>query len=97
MFHDTGFPFLDGLKPYADRSGGDGEPRGDGKALAKTEEAPQALADCIRSLTPDILDLRKMKHRTPFTAIVNQQLRRLKRGELKLDRKAKGWLARTVS
>jgi hypothetical protein len=45
----------------------DGEPKGDGKALAKTEEAPQALPEGIRSMTPEILDFRKMKHRTPFT------------------------------
>ncbi len=43
------------------------EPRWDGKALAKTEEAPQALPEGIQSLTPEMLDLRKMKHRTPFT------------------------------
>ena len=43
-----------------------GEPRGDGKALAKTEEAPQALPEGIRSMTPGIPDFRKMKHRTPF-------------------------------
>ena len=75
----------------------DNEPRGNGKALAKTEEAPQSLPEGIRSLTPEMLDFRKMKHRTPFMENVNQQLRRLKRGELKLDRKTKVGLARTVS
>ena len=75
MFHCAGFPLLDGLKPCAGRSGGDGapfavvsgEPRGDGKGLAKTEEALQALPGGIRSLTPEILNFRKLNHRTPFT------------------------------
>jgi hypothetical protein len=62
VFHDTGFPFLDGLKDCANESGEDGGPRGDGKALAKTEEAPQALPEGIRSMTPEMLDFRKMKH-----------------------------------
>jgi len=62
VFHDTGFPFLDGLKDCANESGEDGGPRGDGKALAKTEEAPQALPEGIRSMTPEMLDFLKRVH-----------------------------------
>jgi hypothetical protein len=65
---------LDVSKPCADRSAGDGgpfavvkgEPRGDGKALAKTEEAPQALPKGTRSLTPEMLDFRKKGTADPF-------------------------------
>jgi hypothetical protein len=89
VFHVAGLPILDGLKFCVNRSEGDGqqiavvngEPRGDGKALAKTEEAPQALPEGIRSLAPEMLDFRKMKHRTPFM----------------FSRDCKEWVAKGVS
>jgi hypothetical protein len=81
VFHVVGFPFLVGSKTCADRSGGDGEPRGDGKALAKTQEAQLALPEGIRSLTPEMLDFSKMKHRTLFM----------------FSRDCKEWVAKGVS
>ena len=66
VFPVAGFPFSDVSKPWADRSAGEGGPRGDSKAPAKTEEHSQALPEGIRRMTPEIQDFRRMKHRTPL-------------------------------
>jgi hypothetical protein len=65
--------------------------------LAGSDRRKVAMAQAIHAVTSASQIWMAERLKMKSAANVSQQLRRLKRGELKLDREAKGWLARTVS
>jgi hypothetical protein len=65
--------------------------------LAGSHPRKVAMAQAIHSVTSVSQVWMAERLKMKSAANVSQQLRRLKRGELKLNREAKAWLARAVS